>query len=49
MDGWSSFAQMFRSAVGEILATVADWFWPETTFGDCKEIAGAGQQQVRFV
>jgi hypothetical protein len=35
--------------VAEILATVADRFSLEITFRDCKEIVGAGQQQVRFV
>ena len=29
--------------------TVADRFSLEITFRDCKEIVGAGQQQVRFV
>jgi len=33
--------------VAEILATVADRFALEITFRDCKEIVGAGQQQVR--
>jgi hypothetical protein len=35
--------------VAEILTTVADRFALETTFRDCKEVVGAGQQQVRFV
>jgi hypothetical protein len=38
-----------NATVAEILATVADRFALETTFRDCKEIVGAGQQQVRFV
>jgi hypothetical protein len=36
-------------SVTDILAAVADRFSLETTFRDCKEIVGAGQQQVRFV
>ena len=35
--------------VAEILSIVADQFSLETTYRDCKEIVGAGQQQVRFV
>ena len=35
--------------MADILATVADRFCLETTFRDCKEVVGAGQQQVRFV
>ncbi len=35
--------------VAEILMTVADRFSLEITFRDCKEVVGAGQQQVRFV
>src|SRR5271165_3236451 len=38
-----------NATVAEILATVADRFSLEITFRDCKEIVGAGQQQVRFV
>jgi hypothetical protein len=34
--------------VAEILAAVADRFALETAFRDCKEMVGAGQQQVRF-
>src|SRR5512135_2110560 len=32
-----------------ILTTVADRFSRETASRDCKEVVGAGQQQVRFV
>ena len=37
------------ASVPEIVSTVADRFSLETEFCDCKEIVGAGQQQVRFV
>src|SRR5512135_3224032 len=48
--GWVAFFCTDPSAtVAEILTTVADRFSLETTFRDCKEIVGAGQQQVRFV
>ena len=49
-DGWVAFFCTDPNAtVAEILATVADRFALEITFRDCKEIVGAGQQQVRFV
>jgi hypothetical protein len=49
-DGWRAFfCTDVNATVAEILATVADRFALETTFRDCKEIVGAGQQQVRFV
>ena len=49
-DGWVAFfCTDVKASVAEILATVADRFALETTFRDCKEIVGAGQQQVRFV
>jgi hypothetical protein len=49
-DGWVAFFCTDPDATAaEILATVADRFALETTFRDCKEIVGAGQQQVRFV
>jgi hypothetical protein len=35
--------------VAAILETIADRFSLEITFRDCKEVVGAGQQQVRFV
>jgi DDE superfamily endonuclease len=37
------------ATAADILGAVADRFNLETTFRDCKEIVGAGQQQVRFV
>jgi DDE superfamily endonuclease len=48
--GWVAFFCTDASAsVADILTTVADRFSLEITFRDCKEIVGAGQQQVRFV
>ena len=49
-DGWVAFFCTDPNAtVAEILGTVADRFALEITFRDCKEVVGAGQQQVRFV
>jgi hypothetical protein len=49
-SGWVAFVCTNVSAnVAEILSTVADQFSLETTYRDCKQIVGAGQQQVRFV
>lgn len=48
--GWVAFFCTDPTVtVGDILTTVADRFSLETAFRDCKEIVGAGQQQVRFV
>jgi hypothetical protein len=48
--GWVAFFCTDPSAaVVDILTTVADRFSLEIAFRDCKEIVGAGQQQVRFV
>jgi DDE superfamily endonuclease len=48
--GWVAFFCTDVSAtVAEILRAVADRFTLETAFRDCKEVVGAGQQQVRFV
>ncbi|HMB08393.1 MAG TPA: transposase [Isosphaeraceae bacterium] len=48
--GWVAFFCTDVSAsAAEILATVADRFALETAFRDCKEVVGAGRQQVRFV
>jgi hypothetical protein len=48
--GWVAFFCTDVSAtVAEILTTVAARFALETAFRDCKEVVGAGQQQVRFV
>lgn len=48
--GWRAFFCTDPSAtVGEILTAVANRFSLEITFRDCKEVVGAGQQQVRFI
>jgi hypothetical protein len=48
--GWRAFFCTDVSAsVSDILTTVADRFSLEIAFRDCKEVVGAGQQQVRFV
>jgi hypothetical protein len=48
--GWRAyFCTDAAASVAEILETIADRFSLEITFRDCKEIVGAGQQQVRFV
>jgi hypothetical protein len=48
--GWVAFFCTDPAAsVAVILAAVADRFSLETAFRDCKEVVGAGQQQVRFV
>jgi hypothetical protein len=48
--GWVAFFCTDPNAtVADILGCVADRFSLETTFRDCKEVVGAGQQQVRFV
>jgi DDE superfamily endonuclease len=48
--GWAAFFCTDPAAsVADVLAAVADRFSLETTFRDCKEIVGAGQQQVRFI
>jgi hypothetical protein len=48
--GWRAYFCTDPSAsVADILTTVADRFALEITFRDCKEVVGAGQQQVRFL
>jgi hypothetical protein len=48
--GWVAFfCTDIEATVEEILSAVADRFSLETAFRDCKEVVGAGQQQVRFV
>jgi hypothetical protein len=48
--GWRAYFCTDPSAsVADILETIADRFSLEIAFRDCKEIVGAGQQQVRFV
>ena len=49
-NGWRAFFCTDTSAsVADILTTIADRFSLEITFRECKEIVGAGQQQVRFL
>jgi hypothetical protein len=48
--GWRAYFCTDPSAsVADILTAVADRFSLEITFRDCKEVVGAGQQQVRFI
>jgi DDE superfamily endonuclease len=48
--GWVAYFCTDPSAdVADILGCVAGRFSLETAFRDCKEVVGAGQQQVRFV
>jgi hypothetical protein len=48
--GWRAFFCTDPSVpVADILSAVAARFSLEITFRDCKEIVGAGQQQVRFI
>jgi hypothetical protein len=48
--GWIAFFCTDVSvSAADILTTVADRFSLEITFRDCKEVVGAGQQQVRFL
>jgi hypothetical protein len=48
--GWVAFfCTDARATVADILGLVADRFSLETCFRDCKEVVGAGQQQVRHV
>jgi hypothetical protein len=49
-DSWVAFFCTDTNAtVADILGMVADRFSLEIAFRDCKEIVGAGQQQVRFI
>jgi hypothetical protein len=48
--GWVAYFCTAPSAsVAEILGMVADRFSLETSFRDCKQIVGAGQQQTRLI
>jgi len=48
--GWRAYLCTDTSAsVADILGMVADRFSLEITFRECKQIVGAGQQQVRFI
>jgi len=50
LTGWVAFFCTDTTAtVADVLGCVADRFSLETTFRDCKDIVGAGQQQVRRV
>jgi hypothetical protein len=49
-NGWRAYFCTDTSAsVADILTTVADRFSLEITFRECKQVVGAGQQQVRFL
>jgi DDE superfamily endonuclease len=48
--GWAAFFCTDPAAtVADVLGCAAERFTLETAFRDCKEVVGAGQQQVRFV
>jgi len=48
--GWVAFfCTDLTASVADILGYVADRFSIETCFRDCKDVVGAGQQQVRFL
>jgi hypothetical protein len=48
--GWRAYFCTDPSAtVADILTTIADRFSLEITFRECKQVVGAGQQQVRFL
>jgi len=48
--GWrASYCTDISASVAEILGDVATRFSLEMTFRDCKEVVGAGPQQVRFI
>ena len=49
-NGWRAYFCTDASAsVADILTTVADRFSLEIAFRECKQVVGAGQQQVRFL
>jgi hypothetical protein len=48
--GWRAyFCTDPAASVADVLTAVADRFSLEITFRDCKQVVGAGQQQVRFI
>ena len=48
--GWRAYFCTDTSAsVADILGAVADRFSLEIAFRECKQVVGAGQQQVRFI
>ena len=49
-NGWRAYFCTDTSAsVADILGMVADRFSLEIAFRECKQVVGAGQQQVRFI
>jgi hypothetical protein len=49
-SGWRAyFCTDLSASVADILGAVADRFSLEITFRECKQVVGAGQQQVRFI
>jgi DDE superfamily endonuclease len=49
-NGWRAyFCTDTTASVADILGVVADRFSLEITFRECKQVVGAGQQQVRFI
>jgi hypothetical protein len=49
-NGWRAYLCTDPSAsVADILTMIADRFSLEITFRECKQVVGAGQQQVRFI
>jgi hypothetical protein len=50
VSGWRAyFCTDLSASVADILGAVADRFSLEITFRECKQVVGAGQQQVRFL
>jgi hypothetical protein len=47
--GRTAFCTDRSASVADILGMVADRFSLESTFRECKQIVGAGQQQVSFI
>jgi hypothetical protein len=48
--GWRAYFCTDTSAsVADIMGAIADRFSLEITFRECKQVVGAGQQQVRFI
>jgi hypothetical protein len=48
--GWRAyFCTDTEASVADILTAIADRFSLEITFRECKQVVGAGQQQVRFI
>ncbi len=48
--GWRAyFCSDTEASVADILGMVSDRFSLEITFRECKQVVGAGQQQVRFI